>query len=385
MAKNFKFDVCVVGGAGHVGFPIGLIFASKKFKVCLLDSNEGQLEKILKNTIPFKEKNGKKFLRKYKKNIFLTSDPKFIRESKNIIICIGTPIKKNLKPELKNFFKFFRSIKKYLTTDQEIIVRSSVYIGSIEKIKKILNFNNIVYCPERIVQGLSLEELPKLPQIISGFNAKSIKNASYLFKKICKKIIITSVKEAELIKLYSNAYRYINFSISNQFYEMCASIGVSFSKVRKYMREGYERSASIPTAGFAAGPCLLKDTMQLHNFFSNKFTLGLSAMKINEGLPKFLLNQIEKEYDLKKIKIGILGLAFKAETDDIRDSLSIKMIKLLKTKKIKFLQSDEYYTDSKNVDAEKLIKESDVIVVGVMHNKYKKLKFPKNKKIINVW
>ena len=116
----------------------------------------------MENKIPFKEKNGKKFLRKYKKNIFLTSDPKFIRESKNIIICIGTPIKKNLKPELKNFFKFFKSIKKYLTKDQEIIVRSSVYIGSIEKIKKILNFNNIVYCPERIVQGLSLEELPKI-------------------------------------------------------------------------------------------------------------------------------------------------------------------------------------------------------------------------------
>ena len=188
-----------------------------------------------------------------------------------------------------------------------------------------------------------------------------------------------------MIKLYSNAYRYINFSISNQFYEMCASVGVSFSKVRNYMREGYERSASIPTAGFTAGPCLLKDTMQLNNYFRNKFTLGLSAMKINEGLPKFLLNQIENEYNLKKIKIGILGLAFKSETDDIRDSLSIKMIKLLKTKKIKFLQSDEYYTDSKNVDAEKLIKESDVIVVGVMHNKYKKIKFPKNKKIINVW
>ena len=264
--KKFKFNVCVVGGAGHVGFPIGLMFASKNLKVCLLDSNENQLKKISQNQIPFKEKNGQNFLKKYKKNIFLTSNQKFIKESKNIIICIGTPIKSNLKPELKNFFKFFRSIKKYLTKDQEIIVRSSVYIGSIEKIKNILNCDNVVYCPERIVQGLSLEELPKLPQIVSGFDNKSIKNASILFKKICKKIIITSVQEAELIKLYSNAYRYINFSISNQFFEMCTSIGVSFSKIRKFMREGYERSASIPSAGFAAGPCLLKDTMQLHNF-----------------------------------------------------------------------------------------------------------------------
>lgn len=383
--KNFKFEICIVGGAGHVGFPIGLMFASKNLKVCLLDNNDEQLNRISKGNIPFKEKNGKKFLQRYKKNIFLTSDPKYIKDSKNIIICIGTPIKDNLKPELKDFFKFFSSIKKFLTNDHEIIVRSSVYIGSIEKIKKILETNKIVYCPERIVQGLSLEELPKLPQIVSGFNEKSITNASQLFKKICKKIIISSIQEAELIKLYSNAYRYINFSISNQFYEMCTSVGVSFSKVRKFMREGYERSASIPTAGFAAGPCLLKDTMQLHNFFNNKFTLGLSAMHINEGMPHFLFNEIKNEFDLKKIKVGVLGLAFKAETDDIRDSLSIKMIKLLKANKVKYFQSDEYYENDNNVSSEKLIRESDVIIIGVMHKKYKKIKFPKNKKIINVW
>ena len=383
--KKFKFNVCIVGGAGHVGFPIGLMFASKNLKVCLLDNNVELLKRISDGIIPFKEKNGKEFLKKYKKNIFLTSDPKYIKESKNIIICIGTPVKENLKPELKNFFKFFSSIKKYLNSEHEIIVRSSVYIGSIEKIKKILNINRVVYCPERIVQGLSLEELPKLPQIVSGFNKKSIKNASQLFKTICKKVIITTIQEAELIKLYSNAYRYINFSISNQFYEMCTSIGVSFSKVREYMREGYERSASIPTAGFAAGPCLLKDTMQLHNFFNNKFTLGLSAMHINEGLPYFLFNEIKKKFDLKKIKIGVLGLAFKAETDDIRDSLSIKMIKLLKKNRVKFFQSDEYYIHDNNVSSEKLVKDSDVIIIGVMHKKYKKIKFPKNKKIINVW
>ena len=117
--KKFKFELCVVGGAGHVGFPIGLMFASKNCKVCLLDNNVEQLKKISKGEIPFKEKKGKNFLKKFKKNIFLTSDPKFIKDSKNIIICIGTPIKSNLKPELKNFFKFFRSIKKYLTKDHD--------------------------------------------------------------------------------------------------------------------------------------------------------------------------------------------------------------------------------------------------------------------------
>ena len=142
--KKFKFNVCIVGGAGHVGFPIGLMFASKNLKVCLLDNNVGLLKRISDGIIPFKEKNGKEFLKKYKKNIFLTSDPKYIKESKNIIICIGTPVKENLKPDLKNFFKFFSLIKKYLNSEHEIIVRSSVYIGSIEKIKKILNINRVV-------------------------------------------------------------------------------------------------------------------------------------------------------------------------------------------------------------------------------------------------
>ena len=104
------------------------------------------------------------------------------------------------------------------------------------------------------------------------------------------------------------------------------------------MRDGYKRNAHIPMSGFAAGPCLLKDTMQLSSFYNHKFSLGHTAMSINEGLPKFLVGQLSKKYNLKKKIIGILGLSFKAETDDLRDSLSIKLLKYLKSKKIKTLQ-----------------------------------------------
>ena len=221
--------------------------------------------------------------------------------------------------------------------------------------------------------------------MVSGKNKKSINESSLLFKKICKKIIKVEIIEAELVKLFSNAYRYIHFSISNQFFMICKNLGLDFSKIRKIMRDGYKRNAHIPMSGFAAGPCLLKDTMQLSSFCDHQFSLGHTAMSINEGLPKFLINELSRKYNLKKKTIGILGLTFKAETDDIRDSLSIKLLKYLKSKNIKTLQSDEYYKNRNNIDKNTLIKKSDIIILSTPHQAYKKLKINKNKILVDIW
>ena len=203
--------------------------------------------------------------------------------------------------------------------------------------------------------------------------------------QITPKIIITSVLEAELIKLFSNANRYINFSIANQFYMICKENNLNFSRVRKIMRHGYERNLNLPIAGFAAGPCLLKDTMQLSSFYKNKFSLGHTAMNINENIPKFLVDDLKKKINIKNKVIGILGLTFKAETDDIRDSLSIKLLQYLKKLKLKTLQSDEYYKNKNNVNKESLIKNSDIIIIAAPHKIYTKIKFPKNKIVVDIW
>ena len=151
------------------------------------------------------------------------------------------------------------------------------------------------------------------------------------------------------------------------------------------MRDDYTRNANIPMAGFAAGPCLLKDTMQLSSFFNHKFSLGHTAMSINEGLPNFLIKELSKEYNLKKKTVGVLGLSFKKETDDIRDSLSIKLLKYLKSKKIRTLQSDEYYKDKNNIDKNLLVKKSDIIIVLTPHRAYRNLKINKKKVLIDIW
>ena len=382
-------SICIIGGAGHVGTPLGLALSSKGYSVVLVDKNQRNIKKINKGIMPFVEEGCEKLLKKmiYRKKISATNKLSNVKESKYIIVCLGTPIDSKFNPNLKNFIKFFYDLKKYLNRNHIVIIRSSIYPGICNKIYNILkkNCKNLSYCPERIAQGRSLIELPKLPQIISGKNKKAKIESAKLFKNVCKKIIYTEIIEAELTKLFSNAYRYINFSIANQFYLICKKQGLDFFKIRGLMMDNYKRNAGIPSAGFTAGPCLLKDTMQLSAFFKHKFSLFHSARHINESLPKFIITKLNEEHNLKNKTIGVLGLSFKAENDDIRDSLSIKLLKYLKSKKIKTLQSDEYYKNKKNVDKNLLIRKSDIIILGTPHKAYKNIKIGKKKLLIDIW
>ena len=119
-------------------------------------------------------------------------------------------------------------------------------------------------------------------------------------------------------------WRYIKFAAANQFYMMANDRGLDFERIRQGLTQDYPRAADMPGAGFAAGPCLFKDTMQLAAFNNNNFTLGHTAMTINEGLPLYLVHRLEQKYDLSSMTVGILGMAFKGESDDIRSSLSLQ-------------------------------------------------------------
>jgi len=380
--------ITIIGGAGHIGLPLGILFAAKKKNVVLYDKNNFVIKKINKCQFPFIEKNGAKLLKKYKRRIIASTNKNYITSADIIIICIGTPVINN-KPDLINFFNLFKEIKHLLNPNQLIIIRSSIYPGTCEKVHHFLGkeFINISYCPERVVQGKSIEELPKLPQIISGISDKAISQSTKLFNLICKKTIVTSILEAELIKLFSNSWRYINFSIANEFYMICENLGINFNNLRKKMIDGYERNKNIPTAGFAAGPCLFKDTMQLNVYLKKSFNLGAVATKINEGLPNFLYKKLLRKFknNLKSKTIGILGVSFKADIDDIRDSLAMKLLYLLKEKKLNVLFSDDYVSLKNNINKAQLINRSDIIIIGSPHSVYKKLTIPKNKYLVDIW
>jgi len=384
--KTFN-NICIIGGGGHVGCPLGLMLASYGKKVYLYEKNKILCNKINSKLPTHYEINSNQFIKKYFKNYQAGYNDDFIRKSKVIVICVGTPVSKNSKPKLLEFYELIYKLKKIIRSDQLIIIRSSVFPGTIEKVARILkNVNsNISYCPERILQGSALVELKNLPQIVSGVNKKSVDLSVKFFKIFNKKIIISSILEAELIKLFSNAWRYINFAISNQFYAICQKFSVDFNSIRKKMVYGYSRNKNLPMAGFAAGPCLVKDTMQLMNFCKNNFSLGKDSLEINMNFPMYIVQQLEKRFDLKKKKIGILGLAFKSDVDDTRDSLSLELIKVLQRKKIKYYFSDSYCDYPGSISANDLIKKSDIIIVATPHKHYKNLKIKKNKILIDTW
>ena len=381
MNKKYKYDICIIGGAGHIGLPLGLLFKEKNKKVVLYDVNLINLKLIDDKKMPFYEKGAQKLL---STGIDTSSDFDIIKSSKNIIVCIGTPVDEYLNPKFENFFNLFYNLKEILKKNQTIIIRSSVYPKTCQRLAEIVN-NNIAYCPERIVQGSSISEMAKLPQIVSGFSKTAINNSSKLFRLISKKIIITTVLEAELIKLFSNSWRYVNFAVSNQFFMIASNLDINYSRLRKLMIDGYERNKSIPMAGFAAGPCLLKDTMQLTSFTENNFNLGHNAMLINEGLPSFIVENLKKKCDIRNKKVGILGLTFKSNVDDIRDSLSFKLIKILKFNGCEVLVSDEFYKHNDHISKNKLINNSEIIILAVPHDSYKSCKIPKSKILIDTW
>ena len=198
-----------------------------------------------------------------------------------------------------------------------------------------------------------MEEIRTLPQIISAFDPVSLARARELFSIINDDLIELDPLEAELAKLFSNSWRYMNFAISNQFYMLAETYGLDFQRIYGAVTHRYPRMRSFAKAGFAAGPCLLKDTLQLSAFSGNNFFLGHAAMLVNEGLPNFIVGQLRQQQKLRDKVVAVLGMAFKSESDDKRESLSYKLRKLLMVEAKEVLCTDPYVVDEKLVPLER--------------------------------
>ena len=388
---NKKPSVIVIGGAGHIGLPLSLCIAKEGFPVSIYDLNKEILKKINDGIFPYKEEGEKYLLKKIlkKKNFSISSHISEIKKKNIIIICIGTPIDEYMNPVHSVIKECIDQILPYLEKDQLIILRSSVSPKTTEWVSKYINNKkrgiDIAYCPERVVQGETIKEIREIPQIIGTFNEKAFTKALKIFSKISKKVVKATPLEAELSKLFCNAYRYIEFSISNQFYLISEAAGIDYKKINKIMKKDYSRASNIPSAGFSAGPCLFKDTMQLASFFKNQFSLGQQAMLVNEGLVLSLSEKISKNFDISKLNIGLLGMAFKADSDDIRDSLSYKLKKKLEIDAKKILATDPYVKIDENLKPiEEVINKSNLIILCSPHKIYKKLNL-KGKSVIDIW
>jgi UDP-N-acetyl-D-mannosaminuronic acid dehydrogenase len=304
-------------------------------------------------------------------------------------VVIGTPVDEFLSPSLKPVTACMDALLPYLGDEQLIVLRSTVYPGVTQAVARYLaaagKYPRVSFCPERIVQGQAVEELRALPQIVSGTTPEAEDTAAALFARIAPEIVRLSTAEAEMAKLFSNAYRYIQFAVTNQFYLIASSAGVDYYRVLQAMKKGYPRIADIPGAGFAAGPCLFKDTMQLAAFYKNQFSIGHAAMLVNESIPMFVADSLSSRYRLEEKTVGLLGMAFKANNDDVRSSLSYKLKKLLSFRARAVLTTDPHVTtDPTLLPLDEVIARSDILVLCAPHAAYRDLRLD-GKIVVDIW
>lgn len=389
-SEDFAFDVAVVGGAGHVGFPLAVAFASRGLRACIYDVNAAACESISGGAAPFMEPGAVPMLRAALDAGLLevSTDPSVLSTSESVIVVVGTPVDEHLSPDPDAVPRAVGALLEHLVPRQLLVLRSTVYPGVTRRIEKLLADRgadvDLAFCPERIAQGKALSELFELPQIVGCRTEVVTRRAAKLFKILTPMIVELSPEEAELAKLFTNAWRYLKFATANQFFMMANDEGLDFSRIRLAMGEGYVRAGDVPGAGFAAGPCLFKDTMQLSAVAGNSFALGHAAMLVNEGLPGYLLSRLERRVDLSEAVVGVLGMAFKADNDDTRASLAYKLKRLLRFRTREVLTTDPFVAgDPDLLPMDEVLERADVLVIGAPHTAYRSIRT--DKIVVDPW
>ncbi len=382
-------NVVVVGGCGHVGLPFGMVLADHGMQVVLLDVDADKVAQVNAGRMPFLENGADVLLPKLiGKSLVATTDTECLRKAEVVISVIGTPVDEHLNPTVSALYRSLDNLIEYVPDDSLLVLRSTLYPGVTRLIKDRIDQRgrniHVAFCPERIAEGKAIEELTTLPQIISAFEPVALAKAREVFGLIAPTLIELEPLEAELAKLFTNSWRYLNFATSNQFYILAESYGLDFYRIYDAVTREYPRMRSFARAGFAAGPCLLKDTLQLSTFASNNFFLGHAAMLVNEGLPNFIVTQL-REQGLSTSVVAILGMAFKGDSDDNRSSLSYKLKKLLEVEAREVLCTDPFISDARFVSVEQAVEQADIVVLGAPHSAYRCLQIPSTKKVVDVW
>jgi UDP-N-acetyl-D-mannosaminuronic acid dehydrogenase len=388
-SPGFELDVVVVGGCGHVGLPLSLAFADRGLRVAIYDVDKPAVDLVNEGILPFDEHGASEVLaRVIGSSLNASSNPEVISLAEHVIFVVGTPVDEHLNPDPTIVPMAVDEVRPYLRAGQLLVLRSTLFPGVTRMVEQGIARSgpdvDVAFCPERIAEGRAMTELFTLPQIVSGRSQESIERAKVLFGVLDVETVELLPEEAELAKLFTNSWRYMKFAAANQLYKIANDFNLDYERIRKGLSYNYPRAADLPAAGFAAGPCLLKDTMQLAAFNKNEFFLGHASMMVNEGLPLYVVDRMAGRWDLSSKVVGILGMAFKGESDDIRSSLSYKLRQILRFKARDVLCTDPYVTrDTTLVALEEVLETADLVVIGAPHRQYTELRT--GKPIVDIW
>lgn len=383
--KNIASHVSIIGGGGHIGLPLSCYIQNKGYKVLIVDNNIESINSIRKGNAPFFEEGLDKNLKNaLKEGLVLTNEVSEIKFSEFVIVTIGTS---SSKKSIDLFDSLIKQVLKNITAEANLILRSTVTEEDISKIKNNIDYINknikLTYCPERIAEGEAFKELINLPQIVGAENKENYKIINQFFKTLKIDTLYTTIENAVFIKLFSNAYRHANFSITNEFYNIAFENNINFSEIKNIATKKYPRLNKIPMTGYVGGPCLPKDLETFIKSYNVKNSLLNKLSYVNEKYLDNLVKLCAEVFEDKKIIQ--LGLTFKSGSDDLRGSGAIILNKKLQQYGFEVLPVDPHVNKSEIdfsiFDYPEIQHTTKNILIAVNHGEFNKYDL-KNKTIV---
>jgi len=366
-------------GLGRVGLPLALCFADQGLRVLGVDNNRAILDSIRAGRMPFTETGTQKLLERVAASgrLELAERAADGAAADDIVITIGTPSFSHLESDLTEVRAAVDDLLPLLRPGHALILRSTIAPGTTEFVAGYLEKRRglrvgedvyVAHAPERIAAGRFLEEISTLPCIIGGVGESSTEHVAGTFSVLGAPIVKTSPVQAELAKIWTNILRYATFALPNLLMMDCERYGANVFEVIDLINHDYPRGG-IATPGMTAGACLRKDFV-FSEERSNAPGMLLAVSRVNEAVPLFLVEGVKRRVgELASRKVAVLGLTFKRNTDDERDSLSPKLIRLLERELADVAVCDPHARTPTQPFAE-AVRDADVVVIATNHSEF---------------
>jgi UDP-N-acetyl-D-mannosaminuronic acid dehydrogenase len=370
-----SYDVSVIG-LGRIGLPLALSFADAGLSVLGVDNNQDQLASIEERRMPFKEPGTDELLARV--DLSLSSRAADAAQADAIVLTLGTPAMSHIEIDIRDIRTVLDDLLPHLRENHLLVLRSTVAPGTTEFVAGYLEKQRgfrvgenifVAHVPERIAADRFMDEIGTLPCIVGGVGEHSGERAARLFEPLGAAIVQTSPVQAELAKIWTNILRYATFALPNLLMMDCERHGANVFDVIELINRDYPRGG-MKMPGLTAGTCLRKD-FAFSEERSSAPGMLLAVSRVHETVPLFLVDGVKRRLggSLRERRVAVLGLSFKADTDDERDSLSHKLIRLLE-RELADVSVHDPVVATPTATFEDAVSGADVVIVATNHSAY---------------
>jgi UDP-N-acetyl-D-mannosaminuronic acid dehydrogenase len=389
-------DVAIVG-LGRIGLPLALSYADRGLDVVGIDREPQVLETVRSGQMPFRETGTQDLLERVLAGdrLKLSQRIQDAADAEWIVLTLGTPTHVHIEIDISQIRSAIDDLLPLLREGQTIILRSTVAPGTTEWVAGYIEQRRdftvgediyVAHVPERIAVNHFLEEISTLPTIVGGVGEGSGESAARLFGVFGTEIVQTSAVQAELAKIWTNILRYTQFALPNLLMMECEQNGANVFEVIDLINHDYPRGG-IEQPGLTAGTCLRKD-FAFSEERSRAPGMLLSVSRVHESVPLFLVEGLKRRLggSLRGCKVAVLGLTFKRDSDDVRDSLAAKLIRLLERELAHVSRHDPFVSEGTET-LESALAGANAVVVATNHSEYESIVplLPHDAVIVDPW